>query len=134
MMTKDGIHVNIIIMNKEPDLFTAFKHAFRGIKDFFITDCNGKLHLIAALLVIAAGVWLHISTTEWCLLLLCIAAVISIEMINAAIEKLCDLIHKDFHPSVKFIKDVSAGAVLVFSIISAVIGLIIFIPKIIILL
>jgi undecaprenol kinase/diacylglycerol kinase (ATP) len=121
-------------MNKEPDLFTAFKHAFRGIKDFFIADRNGKLHLTAALIVIATGVWLHISITEWCLLLLCIAAVITLEMMNAAIEKLCDLIHKDFHPSIKFIKDVSAGAVLFASIISAITGLIIFIPKIIALL
>jgi diacylglycerol kinase len=133
-MVKDGIHINISVMNKEPNLLTAFRHAFNGIKQFFIADRNGKLHFIASVIVIAAAFALHVSATEWIVLLLCIALVIGLEMINAAIEKLCDLVHKDFHPSVKFIKDVSAAAVLWISIISAVIGFTIFIPKIIILL
>jgi len=133
-MIKDSIHINIRVMNKEPNLLSAFRHAFNGIKQFFITDRNGKLHLAVALIVTAMAFILHVSATEWIILLMCIALVIGLEMINAAIEKLCDLVHKDFHPSIKFIKDVSAAAVLWASIISAVIGSIIFIPKIIVLL
>jgi len=133
-MIKDGIHIKISVMNKEPNLLSAFGHAFNGIKQFFITDRNGKLHLAAALIVTAMAFILHVSATEWIILLMCIALVIGLEMINASIEKLCDLVHKDFHPSIKFIKDVTAASVLWVSIISAVIGSIIFIPKIIVLL
>lgn len=133
-MIKDGIHINIRVMNKEQNLLNAFRHAFNGIKQFFITDRNGKLHLTASLIVTAMAFILHVSATEWIILLMCIALVIGLEMINASIEKLCDLVHKDFHPSIKFIKDVTAASVLWVSIISAVIGSIIFIPKITVLL
>jgi len=131
MITKDGIRVRLVTTQKTPHILTAFGHAFRGIKEFLISDRNGKLHAMAAVTTITAGALLRVSTMEWCILLLCIAAVISLEMINASIERLCDFVCRNFHPSIKFIKDVSAGAVLFASIASAVIGLIIFIPKII---
>jgi len=67
---------------------------------------------------------------EWIVVLLCICAVLGLEMINSALEHLCNLVQRDYHPLVKKIKDVSAGAVLIASIISVVIGFIIFIPKI----
>jgi Diacylglycerol kinase len=63
--------------------------------------------------------------------LFCIGLVISLEMINSAIERYCDLVTTDFHPGIKVIKDVAAGAVLVASITSLIIGLIIFIPALV---
>lgn len=133
-MIKEGNHINSIVMNKQQNFLKAFYHAWKGIQHFFLHDRNGRIHMGAAAAVIMAGFILHVTAAEWIMLLLCIAAVISLEMINAAIEMLCDMVHKDFHPTIKIIKDVSAAAVLWASIISIVIGIIIFLPKIIALL
>lgn len=130
-MTKDGMHINIIVMNKEQSLLKAFYNAWKGIQHFFLYDRNGRIHLGAAIATVLAGFILKVSSIEWVALLICIAVVIALEMINAAIEKLCDMVHKDYHPAIKIIKDMSAGAVLWVSVISVVIGTIIFLPKII---
>lgn len=114
-------------------LTKAFGFAFYGLFLFFKMERNGKIQLALALLVIACGIALQITSHEWIYILLCIAAVLSLEMLNSVLEKLCDVICADFNPSIKIIKDVSAGAVLLTSIISAVIAAIIFLPKIIIL-
>jgi diacylglycerol kinase len=130
-MTKDGIHINIIVMNKEQSLGKAFYNAWKGIQHFFLHDRNGRIHLGATIATVLAGFILKVAAMEWVVLLICIAAVIALEMINAAIEKLCDMVHKDYHPAIKIIKDISAGAVLFAAVVSIVIGAIIFLPKII---
>lgn len=108
----------------------AFINAANGLKFFFKNERNAIIQTGIAAFVMLAGMYLHLSSAEWIIILLCIGAVIAMEMMNTALEHLCNLVHKDFHPSIKIIKDVAAGAVLFASIISAVIGLIIFIPKI----
>ena len=118
-------------MLKQQNLGKAFYHAFKGMQVFFLKDRNGKIHLAATLAVIAFAFALSISATEWVAVLLCIGLVMALEMINAAIEKLSDVVQEEFHPAIKFIKDVSAAAVLWACIISVVIACIIFIPKII---
>ena len=118
-------------MQQQQNLGKAFYNAFKGAQKFFLYDRNGKIHLAATLAVIALAVALSVTNTEWIALLLCIGLVMALEMINAAIERLCDVVQEDFHPAIKFIKDVSAAAVLWASLISAVIACIIFIPKII---
>jgi len=115
---------------KPQPLFKAFGHAFNGLFYFLWNDRNGKLHFIAAILVSAAGFYFHLATTEWMVLLICFALVISFEMCNHALENICDLVHPDHHPLVKTAKDVAAAAVLWSAIISAIIGLVIFVPKI----
>lgn len=112
-------------------LLNAFKYAFRGIYVFFGKDRNGKLELCFAIIAIAAGFILHISLYEWTAVLWCIAMVLSLEMINASIEKLCDMVEPAIHPTIKTIKDITAGAVLLSALVSLVIGIIIFLPKII---
>ncbi len=87
-----------------------------------------------AIAVIISGFIFKVNEIEWMMLLLCIGLVIGAEMLNSALEKICDLVHKDFHPTIKIIKDVSAAAVLWLAIISAIIGIIIFLPKLIALL
>ncbi len=114
---------------KTPPIYKAFVHAFRGMEYFFTHDRNGKIHLLAAVVVSAVGYYAGISATEWGILLLCIAMVISFEMLNHGLEKLCDLVHSDHHPLIKITKDVAAAAVLWSAIISALVGLFIFIPK-----
>lgn len=133
-MIKDGIHVRFVITGKRNTFLKAFVYAFNGIVHFFMYDRNGRFHLGAALAAVLGGFALNISNTEWLIILLCTGLVIAFEMINAAIEKLCDVVHKEFHPAIKIIKDMSAGAVLWVSIISLLVGTFIFFPKIIILL
>ena len=116
---------------KQQKFLAAFKNAFNGLWYFFLHERNGKIQCCAAVLVVILAAVLGVTATQWIILLLCIGAVLSLEMINSAVEKLCDIVHEDYHPVIKIIKDVSAAAVLFTSIISAVIGIIIFLPKII---
>ena len=116
------------------NLSQAFYYAFKGLQSFFFRERNGKIQLFVGFATVAVAFILHISPFEWITLLLCIGLVLSLEMLNSAIEKLCDLVHKEFHPVIKIVKDVSAASVLWSSIISVAIACIIFIPKIITLL
>lgn len=115
---------------RQTSLLKSFQYAFAGIGHFLKNDRNGNIHLTIAILVAVTGWLLHISLIEWCIILLCTALVISLEMCNHALEKLSDAVHETYHPLIKIAKDVAAGAVLWSAIISVIIGLIIFIPKI----
>lgn len=108
----------------------AFEHAFNGMGYFISHDRNGKIHFTLAVLVAIAAFFFKLSATEWCILLLCTGLVISLEMLNHAIENVCDVVHEAPHPLIKIVKDVAAAAVLWSAIISVIIGLLIFIPKI----
>ncbi|MBS1745580.1 MAG: diacylglycerol kinase family protein [Bacteroidetes bacterium] len=108
----------------------AFTNAWNGITYFFKNERNGIIQAGVAMLVLLLGFYFHLSPSEWIIIIVCIGAVIAMEMMNAAIEQLCNLVYKEYHPAIKIIKDVAAGAVLFVAIISSVIGLIIFIPKI----
>jgi undecaprenol kinase/diacylglycerol kinase (ATP) len=121
-------------MSQPQHIFKAFANAFNGMGNFFLHERNGKIQLSFAIVVIIAGYYFTLSATEWMFILLCIGAVISAEMMNSALEKLCDLVQKEYHPTIKIIKDVAAAAVLWFTIISVIIGIIIFLPKFIALL
>ena len=111
--------------------FNAVVFAFQGINRFFSRDRNGKIQLVIGITAIILGFTVSLSSFQWILVLFCIGLVISLEMINSAIEKYCDLVTTNFHPDIKIIKDVAAGAVLVASITSLIIGLIIFIPALV---
>lgn len=89
-----------------------------------------QIHLIVALLVVVAGLFFTISLTEWMLCLLCFGLVIGAEMMNTAIENLVDLASPQKHELAGKAKDMAAGAVLVCSIFAAAVGLIIFLPKV----
>jgi diacylglycerol kinase len=102
--------------------------AFRGMIQFFSKQKNAKIQTVMGITAISLGFIVSISPYQWLLVLFCIGLVISLEMINSAIEIFCDMVTTDFHPKIKIIKDVAAGAVLVASLASLVIGLIIFIP------
>jgi diacylglycerol kinase len=107
------------------------KFAFNGWAKFFAKETNGQIQLLVAFLVIIAGFLLNISRGEWMIVLGCTALVLSLEMINSAIEKLCDHLHPGLHPQIGLVKDIAAGAVLWASVVSVAIGLIIFLPRII---
>jgi len=111
--------------------FNAVQYALLGIKQFFSRDRNGQIQMVIGITAIILGFTVSLSSLQWLLVLFCIGLVISLEMINSAIERYCDLVTTDFHPGIKVIKDVAAGAVLVASITSLIIGLIIFIPALV---
>jgi diacylglycerol kinase len=112
----------------------TFSTAFNGIKYFFKTERNGKIQAGVSLITILSGLYLRITAVEWIIIVLCMGLVLALEMINTALEHLCNMIHADYHPSIKIIKDIAAGAVLTFSAVSVVAGLIIFLPKFFVLL
>ncbi len=108
----------------------SFGWAFNGLKDCILHEKNFRIQYLLALAVVIAGVFLKISSTEWTTILLCFGLVLSFEIINSAIEKLCDLVSPDFNLTIKKVKDMSASAVLLSAIITFIIGCIIFLPKI----
>ena len=111
--------------------FNPLLFTLQGMKQFFSRDRNGQIQMVIGITAIILGFTVSLSSYQWLLVLFCIGLVISLEMINSAIERFCDLVTTDFHPSIKIIKDVAAGAVLVASITSLIIGLIIFIPALV---
>lgn len=107
----------------------SFKYALKGIKTSLEEEQNMLIHFTFAILVIILGFILKISFIEWIVCLLLIGLVITLELINTAIENTCDAITLKKNKYIKKAKDTSAAAVFVMAIISAIIGLIIFIPK-----
>lgn len=105
-------------------------HAWRGIGVFLKTTHNAWVHIFFAILAIYLGFTLCISSIEWIMLVFVIGLVIICEMINTAIEIDIDLTSPNHHPYARDTKDVAAGAVSVAVILAGIIGLIIFLPKI----
>jgi diacylglycerol kinase len=111
----------------------SFKYAFNGLKLLIKEEHNARIHVFFAACALIMGVLLKISKNEWITILFCISLVIALELINSAIENIADFVSPEKHVQIKKIKDLSAGAVLIAAIISAIIGLIVFIPKLTIL-
>jgi diacylglycerol kinase (ATP) len=109
----------------------SFKYAFNGLRILLCEESNAWIHFCIAICVIAAGFVFKISTTEWIIVVFCIGFVFALELLNSAIENMADFVSKEYHDLIKKTKDLAAGAVLVGAIASAIIGLIIFTPKII---
>lgn len=107
----------------------SFANAWRGTKTAITLELHIRIHLVVAMLVVLAGALLHISTTEWLVVWLCVGAVLVAELMNTAIEKLVDLVSPAYNKQAGLVKDVAAGAVLVCAIVAAVAGLIVFVPK-----
>ena len=105
-------------------------YAFKGALLLIRTEASIKIQIFLALVVTAAGFYFEISATEWILQILAIALVLGIEGLNTAVEKLADYIQPEFDPKIGFIKDISAGAVMLVSVAASIVGLIIYLPKI----
>lgn|SRR5690554_4181686 len=106
----------------------GFKHAIQGLRQTLKTERNFKIHLIAFIIVVGLGVLLDISLADWINLLLISGLVFALEIVNTAIEKLCDLYSTEQNKKIKDIKDISAGAVLTIALFAVVIGIFIFLP------
>ena len=111
-------------MNK---VFKSFGHALTGIS-YATKGRNFQIHIIAGLLAIALGVYLHITKTDLIIVILCVGFVLSAEGTNTAIEEVCNKFHPETHPHIALIKDLAAGSVLIAAIVTLIIGIVIFAP------
>ncbi|HEX5024463.1 MAG TPA: diacylglycerol kinase family protein [Agriterribacter sp.] len=112
-------------------IIQSSKYACAGLITFFRRERNGKIQLVISALTVTAGLGLRLPYNKWIAILVCISMVLSMEMINTAIEKLCNLVHPDEHPQIKIVKDIAAGAVLLAAVISLIVGILIFLPAMI---
>ena len=106
----------------------SFRFAFSGLWYALRTQRNVRIHLIIAAVAVALGLWLGLSPTLWAVLALTIGFVLASEMLNTVAEALVDLVSPGYHPLAKMVKDVTAGAVLLASIISVIVGLLVLGP------
>lgn len=112
----------------------SFVFAFKGIRELVCREHNAWIHCFAAVAVIVSGFVFGVSCTEWCLIVICIASVFAAEAFNSALERIVDLVSPEYNKLAGKAKDLSAGAVLITAAGSAVVGFIIFIPKVMLLL
>lgn len=119
------------LKKKRKKLRNSFKYAFEGVHRELKEEQNLKIHILIMILVIIAGFILRISPIEWIICIILFGFVIALELINTAIELTVDLAMPEIHPKAKAAKDIAAAAVLVSAFCSVIIGLIIFLPKII---
>ncbi len=113
-------------------LYGTFKNAFEGISYTYKTEMNFKSHIISTVAVLLGSYILEVSVFELIVCLLLIGLVMTLELVNTAIEVVVDMVEPNYNPLAKVAKDVAAGAVLMVSMTAFVIGLIVFVPKILI--
>lgn len=106
----------------------SFQCAFAGIWYTVRTQRNAQIHVTIALFILILGLWLRLTLTEWAILALTTGFVFVAEMINTVAETAMDYATTDFHPQVKIVKDVAAGAVLTAAITAVIVGLLILGP------
>ena len=115
---------------KKSPLYKSFGYAFEGIFTGIRKERNMKIQCLAILCVVAAGFLVRISVVEWCMCLILFGLILSLELVNTAIEAVVDLVTEERKPLAKLAKDTAAGAVLVAAIMAAGVGILIFVPKI----
>jgi diacylglycerol kinase len=104
----------------------SFGHAFDGLKTLFTSEHNMLIHVAATIAVVILAFWRGFQATQWCILVGVITMVWVAEAFNTAIERLCNLVHKEYHPIIKQVKDISSAAVLIAAIAAVIIGVLLF--------
>lgn len=111
-------------------LFKGFSYAFNGIISALKTEQNLLIELILGMIFVGLGLYFKISNIELCIIIICTGINLSLELVNTSIENVVDMTMPQVHPLAKLAKDIGAGAVLVFNIITIIVVLIIMIPRI----
>lgn len=109
-------------------MIDSFRNAFRGLFLLVKTERNFQIHVVALVVVTAAGLYFDISRGEWAIVLIMSAIIFGLEGMNSAIEKLCDEVTLERKESIRNIKDVAAGAVLIAALIAVVVAVLVFYP------
>jgi len=108
----------------------SFRFAFSGLASLLKHEYNARIHLMAAAVAVIAGIILKIDLTEWCFIVIVIGLVFLTELFNTSLEALSDAVDPEWNEKIKKAKDYSAGAVLISATLSVIIGIIVFLPKI----
>jgi diacylglycerol kinase len=106
----------------------AFAYAIAGISEAWRNEAHLRIHAAATTLVIVSGLHFNITALEWVAVTICCGLVVILELINTAIEKLCDLVVHGQNPVVRYIKDISSASVMLACIVSVIVGAIVFVP------
>jgi diacylglycerol kinase len=142
-MFRDSRHEHVTLVEDEPSVATSpsqaamraatlrssFGYAFAGLKYLLLTQRNAQIHSVLGLVVIVLGLLLQIDRIEWIILIFTIALVLATEGMNTAVEAAVDLASPEIHPLAKTAKDVAAGVVLLTAIAALLIGIGIFLPR-----
>lgn len=111
--------------------FKSFSFAAQGIVYGVRKEANLKFHLFVTLITVASGFFFSISKIEWLMVLSAVFGMIALELMNTAVEKTVDLVTKDYHHLAKAAKDTAAGAVLIYAVYAVIVGIIVFLPKVV---
>lgn len=111
-------------------LINSFKYAGEGLLHSIKKEKNFQIHCVVAILAIASGCFFSLSKVEWMVIVLCVGMVLAFELLNTAVEQVCNMVQPGFSPAVKIIKDVSAAAVFLVVVMAVICGAVIFLPKI----
>jgi diacylglycerol kinase len=109
----------------------SFDFAFNGLKLLLKNEHNARVHFLATIMVCLLGWFFNVNLYEWISLSIVMAMVWMAEIFNTALEEICNFISEEKNPKIKIIKDLAAGGVLVSAVCALIVGLIIFVPKII---
>lgn len=111
---------------QKPPLHKSFLNAFRGVFVMIKTERNFQIELLAFFINLFLIFYLKLTSTDAALILMASVAVLSAEIFNTAIEKICDIIQPDFDKRVGFIKDIAAGGVVLIAAVSVIIGILVY--------
>ncbi|MFL6559282.1 MAG: diacylglycerol kinase family protein [Bacillus sp. (in: firmicutes)] len=112
---------------KQP-LLGSFSYAIAGIFIAFKSEKNMQFHLSCSIIVLLASYYFSITKIEWIFILFAIGGMFALEIVNTAVERVVDLVTAEFHPLAKQAKDLAAGAVLIYAVVSVITGAVIFLP------
>ncbi|TKC19951.1 diacylglycerol kinase family protein [Robertmurraya kyonggiensis] len=115
---------------KSSNVIRSFQYAIQGITHTLMKERNMQIHVSISVIVVFVSFILKLSAIEWLFILFAIGGVFALELVNTAIERIVDLVTKEYHPLAKQAKDIAAGAAFIYSILSVIVGIIIFLPKI----
>lgn len=121
----------IVILTFMKKIINSFSNAINGLKYTFKTQLNFKIHCLAATAAVILGLIIGLNQNEWLWIIFSISLVIILELVNTSIEILVDLVSPERHPKAGAIKDIAAAAVLIAALTALIIGLFIFVPKLI---
>jgi undecaprenol kinase len=113
--------------NRGP-FWQSFSHAIAGILTAIKTERNMRFHLVSSCLVLFLSYYFSITKIEWLFILFLIGGTVALELFNTAVERVVDLVTSEYHPLAKQAKDLAAGAVFVYAILSITVGIVIFLP------
>lgn len=113
---------------KKPLLHQSFHHAARGLQEMLLNERNFQIEVVAFLINILLILYLQVSAIEAAVIIIICATVLSLEAVNTAIEQICDVVQPSVDPRIKAVKDIAAGAVLLVSISSVIVGALIYLP------